>query len=501
MKYIKNNLLIIPLAIFIFLAGCKKGYLDVNDDPNRVTENNVTPELIFPQAATAVGARTASLNFGFLNNWLGYTSTSGSFAIDQTETTYNIDFSFGDALFQNHYGVLFDLYQTKVKAIAKGDSVLAGAAMILSAKLWQELVDVFGDIPYSQAFQNSTNTRPAYDKAEDIYNSLLKSLDSAKEFMALPARSTFAAIDVVNHGNQSLWIKFANTLKLRLIIRQSEVPGFDPAPEIAKIGTSGSGLNVLHAGENILVNPGYTNETNKQSPFYANYGLTPTGAEANPITRANVYFVNLLSSTSDPRLTRVFKPVTGTTVVGTTYGLAAGNPTSSNASSFGVGLVSSSSQNQWIYPAFESMFLEAEAIARGWVPGNSNAQAAYEAAVRESFVWLGVPDAATAATTYLNTQAIAMWSNAGATPLSKARFIAYQKYIALAGVDPLEAWSDLRRLNMIPDKGYITVNPGKASSSLPVRLLYPQSEYTTNAANVNAEGSINAFTSKIFWQP
>ena len=150
-------------------------------------------------------------------------------------------------------------------------------------------------------------------------------------------------------------------------------------------------------------------------------------------------------------------------------------------------------------PSFESMFLEAEAIARGWMPGN--AQQAYQNAVRESFTWLGVPNAVSAANTYMANQAIADWDNAGATPASRAKFIAYQKYIALAGIDPLEAWSDLRRLNMIPNTGYISVNPGKLSNTLPVRLLYPQSEYTTNAANVNAQGAQNQFTSKLFWQP
>jgi hypothetical protein len=44
------------------------------------------------------------------------------------------------------------------------------------------------------------------------------------------------------------------------------------------------------------------------------------------------------------------------------------------------------------------------------------------------------------------------------------------------------------------------LNPGKISSVLPVRLLYPQSEYTTNAANVQAQGTIDPFTSKLFWQ-
>lgn len=497
MKTIYHKLFVVLLFGAAGLAGCKKGWLDVNQDPNRVTDDNITPELLFPQAAHATGARSASGNFQFIDNWMGYWAQSGDFAIQQDETTYNIDFTFGDALWQNQYNVLFDLNLVKVKAQAKGDSVLAGASMVLSAKLFQDLVDIFGNIPYSQAFKNNQYTQPAFDDAKTIYASLQTSLDSAIIYLKGPVRSSFETADVVTGGDTDLWIKFANTLKLRLLIRQSETSGFNPAAEIAKIVANGG---VLHEGESIAVNPGYQNAVNKQSPFYANFGLTPTGAEASTSTRANKYFVDLLSNTSDPRLSRFFKaPANGGAITGTVYGLAAGNPVGANSSSFGPGLARSAEQDQWIMTSVESMFLEAEAIARGWMAGD--AKTAYEDAVRESFAWLGVPDATTAANTYLASTPIANWSNAGGTAASRAKFITYQKYIALAGIDPLEAWSDLRRLNMLPNNGYISVNPGKLSNTIPVRLLYPQSEYTTNSANVNAQGTQNQFTSKLFWQP
>lgn len=498
MRY-RNRKALLPLFLsLVLLGGCKKGFLDINDDPNRVTELNVTPELLFPQAEVAVGARAASQNWNFLSNWLGYTGASGSYAIDQTETSYNVDFNFSDPIWQNHYGVLFDLDQTRQKALAKGDSVLAGASMILSAKLWQELVDLYGNIPYTEAFQNSTTRTPKYDKARDIYASVMTSLDQAKTYMGRTAKSTFASLDVINHGDRAKWIRFANTLKLRMLIRTSEVNLFTVATEINKIKDGGASLNTLKAGDNVSVNPGYANEANKQSPFYANFGLTPTAAEANPITRANVYFVNLLTSTADPRLRQIFQAPSGSAnIVGVTYGLSAGNPTSGASSSFGPGLVKNATQEQWIYPAFESLFLEAEAVARGWTSGN--AQTTYESAVTQNFVFLGLPDSV--ATKYLSNTAIAMWSNSGSTALAKAKFIAYQKYIALAGVDPLEAYSDHRRLNMLPNTGYLSVNPSKVSNTLPVRLPYPQTEYTTNATSANGEGSINIFTSKIFWQP
>ena len=116
-------------------------------------------------------------------------SGTGDFAVEQIETTYNIDFAFGDLPWQRDYGVLFDLYLTKTKALAADNKVLAAAAMILSAKMFQELVDTYGDVPYSQAFQTDVYKHPVYDKAEDIYKALQQSLDTAISYMSEPAPS------------------------------------------------------------------------------------------------------------------------------------------------------------------------------------------------------------------------------------------------------------------------------------------------------------------------
>ena len=82
----------------------------------------------------------------------------------------------------------------------------------------------------------------------------------------------------------------------------------------------------------------------------------------------------------------------------------------------------------------------------------------------------------------------------------KARFVVFQKYIALTCIDPREAWADERRLHFLPP-GFISNNPGRLANELPLRLLYPQSEYTTNNESVSAVGQINQFTTKIFWEP
>jgi len=179
MKKINNRILIATLALVSLFAGCSKEYLDVNNDPNRTTDENITPDLLFTQAATAAGYRTIGTAIGgegaktelqYAQNWVGYMAGTGDFAVEQIETTYNIDFAFGDNSWQRDYGVLFDLHLTKTKALEAGNKVLAGAAMILSAKMFQDITDTYGDVPYSQAFQTDVYKHPAYDKAQDVYN-------------------------------------------------------------------------------------------------------------------------------------------------------------------------------------------------------------------------------------------------------------------------------------------------------------------------------------------
>ncbi len=506
MRHINKKFLFTLISVVIVFTSCQKNFLNVNKDPNRVTDDNITPELIFTQAEVAVGDRAVGgtaadagvkLPLQFAQNWIGYMAANGDFARDEQETSYGIDFTFGNTLWQDYYNTLFDLHLAKSKALVNGgDTVLAGAAMVLSAKLFQELVDLYGNIPYSQAFQSAKYSHPAYDKAQDVYTSLQAGLDTAIGYLKQTAAGSFKAADVINHGDRNKWILFANTLKLRLLIRQSQVPGFDPSAEIAKIISNGG---VLWAGQSISVNPGYSNQVNKQSPFYANYGYTATGTLSATSDNANLYIINILSSSNDPRISRFFAPVGGN-FVGDQYGDLTGNiPAGNQSSYFGPALIGSASQDQWIFPSFESMFLYAEAVARGWIPNNHNAQAAYEAAVKESFTWLGVPSADSAATAYMNNNNIANWANAGSTPASQAKFIVFQKYIADVGIAPLESYADQLRLNFLPP-GYISLNTARVSNTLPVRLLYPQSEYTTNAVSVLAEGKINAFTSKLFWQ-
>ena len=170
-------------------------------------------------------------------------------------------------------------------------------------------------------------------------------------------------------------------------------------------------------------------------------------------------------------------------------------PTAQTIPLVGYGVGKSFTMPMWVMTSVEAAFLIAEATARGWISGD--AQTAYTLAVRESFSWLGVPNANTVADNYLlGLNAKVAWPAAG-TQADKLAVIAWQKYIALNGIGILETWNDVRRLKVVAPA--LSIAPERAGNPIPSRLLYPTSEYNYNTANVKAEGTISQFTSKVFW--
>ncbi|RZK98306.1 MAG: hypothetical protein EOO89_32350, partial [Pedobacter sp.] len=153
----------------------------------------------------------------------------------------------------------------------------------------------------------------------------------------------------------------------------------------------------------------------------------------------------------------------------------------------------------------ESLFLQAEAKQRGLNVSTSSAKALLTAAVRESFVWLGLTSAN--ADTYIANNATYEDVDIDA-PGGGLFTILSQKWFALNGIAVYEIWTDFRRTDYVlgdtPNIGFdpgppISIDPGNSSTVIPKRLLYPQAEYNYNAANVGAQGTISQFTSKVFW--
>jgi hypothetical protein len=476
-------------------TSCKKEFFDINDSPNSPTESSITPNLLLPRALSVTASRTGT-SFDYAAFWMGYWSRSGSYGQSIEIESYNITTGFQTGQWTGWYDILNDINLMEKKA--KGTSPFyEAAAKTLKANGFMYLVDQYNNVPYTKAFDIQNNILPGYDKGEDIYADLFVQLEAAAKLFANASTDpAIATSDVMFHGDTNKWRKFVNTLRLKLLIHESQVVSVAARTAvIAQITADGSGY--LGAGETAAVNPGYAVNDGQQNPFYNTYKITALGI-LDSYNRANNYILNTYKANNDPRYTRVFSAAaiplsTADTYRGTNFGetVANNDPFKANNQSdvAGPGLAVSPTQSQPVITSVESLFLQAEAMQRGWIPGV--ALTTYQAAITESFRYLGAP--ATDAATYLARPNVAI--TFGGDPIKQ---IAYQKYLSLIGLDNFEAYVDYRRLG-VPTDLPLSLSTSRNGFNVPLRLLYPQSEYNNNSANVTGQGTINAQTSTIFW--
>ena len=504
---------IIIFVTIVSLFGCKKGYLDINENPNQPGDGLISsPDLILPRALHATAARHGA-GYNVLANWTGQWSRGGDFGPNVQTETYQVVASFSDGTWNAIYDNANDYEVMDNKAKALNQNFYSGIAKVMKVVCFYELVDLFNNVPYKQAFSLSTIVLPAYDKVPEIYKDLFVKLDEALVLInGAGTDINLSNADIMFQGNKVKWRKFINTVRLKLVLRLVNTTGvITPSTELAKITPDGC----LGAGETAAVNPGYKasfsgSNVSQQNPFWDNYKKLVNGNEATRSTRANAFTINILNEAPiDIRRAFYFDPaVVGGGYVGTIYGQPVILLNSDNQSGVGgPGLAKSASQDQWMLTATESLFLQAEAKFRypatTTIPGTD--ATLFVDAVNESFRWLGVPNASTAAANYLASgkstviagNTIQLTSFATAT--NKLQTLIYQKYFSLVGVANFEMYADLRRTGFPAVPRSSANNVGTAY--IPKRYPYPQIEFGTNPGNVGAEGNINVQTSKIFWMP
>ncbi|HEX8334660.1 MAG TPA: SusD/RagB family nutrient-binding outer membrane lipoprotein [Segetibacter sp.] len=493
----KNKLSIIAVSLVLLLGSCKKGFLDINQNPNQPTEASITPNLATAAQLSNSANRNAS-SYDFLQRYMGYWSASGSFSRSTVEMSYNITNDFAGGIFSNIYYTVSQYRLIRKKAADLDWKFYQGITKIMEAHEMAILVDFYGDVPYSTAFDLTGNIRPTYDKGEAIYKALIPLIDEGlAQIKAADIDPNIATQDIMFGGDKNGWRKFANSLKLRLLMHTTKVSTFNIPAEVAKIVAEGGGF--LGNGVSASVQPGYT--TDKPNPYHNAHLFAVNGTEADNYNRANVFSLDLMNSMNDPRVQRVYRPAkTGGAFKGTTYGSDPITANSSdNTSGPGYGPLYNYTQTataaspMWLMTGVEAMFLVAEATARGYLAGDP--KVAYENAVRESFLYEGLTTAQ--ANTYLaGTNARVAWPTT--TTLADRLFvILWQKYFALNGIQANETYSDWRRTGIVQPP--LSVAPERGSNQIPRRLLYPTTEYSYNAENVKALGTITPYSPRVFW--
>lgn len=531
---LKNIIYTTALAAVVLTAGvgCSKKKFDINANPDDVTDVSVTPTVLLPGALQATSSVIAS-EFWFLQWWMGTGARSGSYQSLNEEETYKFTNDFHVGIWNGLYANANN-YQIMInKANAIGAGTYEAIGRIMKSHNFQILTDIYGNIPYSEAFKGTAVPTPKYDKSVDIYNGIFADLDVAiallKDANATdPAKNPDIAVaDLVYAGNTTRWIQFANTLRLRMLMHlhngvntgtTSVAPGVNVATQIGKINATAVNPLFLGAGMSAQLNPGFSGT--KPQPYFRFYNTSEAGSGSQrDHLRASKYAIDYYKADADPRIDRMYVSPNGTTaghngiIFGTPSGGAA--PIGSALSTIrGPGYSPTGANSRaWILTATESLLLQAEAVSRGVLPGgDAQAKILTEASILESFNWLAVPNAAAAYAAYLS------WNNGfpdvdyDAPLLTGGLYdggvftILSQKWFALNMIAPYEIWTDYRRTNVVygSSAGYLagptlSVDPGRTSNVIPIRLFYPQNEYNYNAANVSAEGTINVFTGKLFW--
>ena len=494
MKKIKLIIPIIALSLF----SCSD-YLDTNTSPNSPTGSQVTPNLALAGAQTNTYrtlARTGNI-FGnlMLNNW-GYNvnsfavTTPEEFTLAYTNNTYAgiwDGFFIASSNFTNivnHPSADYDNH----KAIAK----------ICKSYYFQYLVDMYGDIPYTEVHLGSANLAPAYDDDQAIYRDLVVQIEEAIEMIQNPTANTIAvgAEDVIMNGDMNRWVQFGNTLKMRLLLRQSEMTDGETQAYIASEFAELASASFIT--EDATINPGYDNTRDDRHNPYYNLFFEVNGDEkqSSRLYRASEYFaLQLEASPKDPRGPRLFTPLAGV-IVGVRQGDASqigGGTAPANISKIGPGVIIAPTQDGYMMTLAEALLLQAEAAHRGYLAGD--AQSLFNQAILASISQLGGTPGNYV--TDINTILGKGYGAFGATTRDQLEAIMYQKNIAVSATNALEVYIEMTRTGFIDDIPLVTAVVTQPNR--PRRLLYPNSEYVGNTANVPQQTVNDIFTSGAFW--
>lgn len=385
----------------------------------------------------------------------------------------------------------------------------------------EKVIDLHGDIPWSEAGMISANggdytkSYAKYDDAATIYSTMLDSLKSfADEMNTITVKDAiqvgFKNQDIVNKGDLTLWKKYCNSLRLRMFTRVSDAPDFQSraSSEIGEILSNAGTYPIISSNDdNIKIDVHDINTPVNSSDFQ-------TGLEDWNGNIAGEAMIDHMNANGDPRLRAIFEP--GANAGGVYKGLdplldASTQLALINGGTLSIYNRSTISRNDYfpgiLMNAAEVDFLMAEYYVK---TGNDGAaKMAYENGITQSinyYYWLRtlsndnttislVPTNSTEISNYINSAGVS-WSNA-TTTTDKIKLIATQKWIHFNVIQPLENWSEIRRL----DEPQLTFqqdnsNPQKLP---PYRWVYPSAEATYNAENYSAVQSKDNLSTKIFW--
>ena len=484
MKSDNRKIMALALSLLIIAApGCRK-FLDVNENPNLPQDASV--ELLLPSAEAAIGHVLGAPLQIYGSMWSQYWTQNPFSSQYRSIDQYSLTTTSFDRPWRMIYAdALADLQVILQMSDGHEDfSQYSAIAYILKGYTFQLATDAFGDVPLGEAL-NPEITSPEYTPQQEVYDSIVAYIDKGIAMINVDAEVTPGSDDLIFQGDMDSWMKFANTLKLRVLMRLSEV-----APDKAAAGIQSlNGAAFLTEDAQIA----YSTTGGNQNPLFAE--MLGLGRTQNIVASETI--TKFMTDNNDPRAEIFFDRYEADdmdTIVGIPQGSYRTTTPVFSVPSVLVGANGLEDESGQAPVKFisgaESYFLQAEAVVRGWMDGD--AAAMFEQGITSSFESYdveGVED-------YIASSPAAQWPEE-ADMQGVIRAIILQKYLAMTGNQGFEAWSEWRRTGY-PDFFVVSEATALGDDRLPARLLYPSSEVTRNVNFENFPGLKQVFE-PVWW--
>ncbi|HEV7330825.1 MAG TPA: SusD/RagB family nutrient-binding outer membrane lipoprotein [Flavisolibacter sp.] len=516
-KFRYTFLITTGLAIAYLFQACTKDYAEINTDPSKVTQiTNSELPFLFTKALQGVYNSYQTDQNLFADLYAQYYANTGvNFATDRLAANHG----WADAVYTAAYSQVMPQLQIVMQNVAPNSPEYA-LSNIWWVFTFHRLTDYFGPIPYFQAGSGQKNV--TYDPMDKIYDDFFKRLSDAVTVLGQNTTAKpFGSADLIYAGDVAKWIKFANTLRLRLALRISAVDATRAKTE-AEAAVAGGVFTTSPTDDALMKRGDATNAA--KNPL-------STMSEYNEF-RMSATMESIMKGYQDPRMPVYWIPARANNEYnGFRNGynnIQLGNPMNSNAANSHVGPRWTSPQSGGI-ASFESTplnimstaeadFLRAEGALLGWNMGGT-AKSFYEKGIRNSMLQWGIT----------NTAVIEAYINSNQVPVAPQDFlnspavtnvpvafhptdqniqleqIAIQKWLAVFP-DGKEAWADIRRHRRF--KLYPVVvsdNPDITNTATQWvrRLPYPESEFQVNGPEVQKAvqllGGPNKHTTPLWW--
>lgn len=521
MKRYRSGLLVAAAALVTGMSACTKNFELYNTDNTGVTEGQLGAD--FNSLGLYLkSAQMSILNFsggGDPNSYQvqqnlnadcfsGYFMTPNPFS-SSNNTNYGLVSGWnGEAYKVGYLNVMSPILRMQKSGIDKNFPAVWAVAQVVQVTAMSRVTDIYGPIPYSHV--GETGSTVPYDSQQDVYKQFFTQLDAAAASLRAQISSgtalpfDFSGFDVVYSGNFAQWLRYTNSLRLRLAMHISKTN--DAATQALAKSEAEKALDPANGG---VITGNVDNMTVKVLGDFTNPLVFIAQNWADIRIGASIQCY--LTGYKDPRVSRYMDKATDADpalkgkYVGIRIGSQVDKPKYQTYSSLntndGTNPAFNLKTSIQVMTAAEVYFLRAEAALNGWANAGGSAQQMYEQGITTSMAqWqVSAPgylaDDVSKADAYVDPKnsannapspsTITIKWNEGASQAEKLERVITQKWIAMFP-EGQEAWTEFRRTGY--PKLFQVVNNRSGnliSSSLQIRRLpFPQNEYNTNPATV-----------------